>query len=82
LQEHISNYETEMHAKLEHEVLKLRAQLEEQETKIKSAKEQLMREKTKRRGAQVEREAWKEKYLKQQAVGGPTAESVKQEEET
>jgi hypothetical protein len=50
--------------------------------KIRSTKEQLMREKTKRRGAQVERETWKEKYLKQQAIGEPTAESIKQEEET
>ena len=69
-----------MNAKHQSEIRELRAQLEQQQAKTGDAKEKLMREKTKRRQAQVERETWREKYIKQQALAESAPKNVKQEE--
>lgn len=81
LQDHISSYETEMRAEWEHEILDLRAQLEEQKAKTNAAKERHRREKTKRREAQVQSEAWKRKYTTQQDRPEQAVSDVKLEEE-
>lgn len=81
LQDHISSYETEMRAEWEHEMLDLRAQLEEQKAKTNAAKERHRRKKTKRREAQVQSEAWKRKYTTQQDRPEQAVSDVKLEEE-
>ncbi|KAH6882854.1 hypothetical protein BKA58DRAFT_464762 [Alternaria rosae] len=74
------NRDAQMHAQIEREVWNLRAQLVEQEAKTSAAKDRLMREKTKRREAQAERDACKEEYKTQQALSESATEQIKQEE--
>ncbi|KAI4689923.1 uncharacterized protein J4E84_004104 [Alternaria hordeiaustralica] len=78
--EQISDYETEIHAKYEQETRELRAQLDQRDAKIGATKAKLMREKTKRRDIQTQRNAWKKEYKIQEALAASTAEHAKQEE--
>ena len=52
----------------------------EQETKTSVAKDKLMRERTKRREAQTERDTWEEEYKIQHALAGSAAKRLNQEE--
>ncbi|KAI4646809.1 hypothetical protein J4E93_005033 [Alternaria ventricosa] len=78
--EQISDYETEIHAKHEQEIRELRVQLDQRDAKIGATKAKLMREKTKRRDIQTQRNAWKQEYKIQEALAASTTEHAKQEE--
>jgi hypothetical protein len=80
-QEQRSNYEAEMHAKLEREVQDLKAKLAEQEAKTSAAKAKVATEKIKRRAVGGERNEWREKHAaNKDARKADKAEAVKEEE--
>ncbi|KAL1798579.1 hypothetical protein ACET3X_002616 [Alternaria dauci] len=77
LPKHINHYETEVHDKLKYELQDLRAQVERQKAKRSATKAKLIREKSRRRAAEGQRDEYWQRCRQQQEV--PQADTTRKE---